>query len=105
VTKTTELALAMFFLGVAVLAATATTEEPALPRLARLRVVGVVGAAVVIAADLVLPMSGFALGAAGLGLLLSVQALGLDRLRAARERTWHEQFELPFADYVRRAGR
>jgi hypothetical protein len=34
-----------------------------------------------------------------------VQAIWLDRLRAARERTWHEQFELPFADYVRRAGR
>jgi FtsH-binding integral membrane protein len=105
VTKTTELALAMFFLGVAVLAATATTEDPALPRLARLRVAAVVGAAVLIAAGLVQPMPEFGLGAACLGLLLSVQAIWLDRLRAARERTWHEQFELPFADYVRRAGR
>jgi hypothetical protein len=54
-----------------------------------------------LAYSLVRPVADIAVGAACLGLLLSVLAVWLDRLRAVREQAWHDQFELPFAEYVR----
>jgi hypothetical protein len=101
VTRTTELALATFFLGVAVLAATATSEDPALPRLARVRIAGALGAAVVIACAAVQPVAGFGLGAACAGLLLSVLAICLAVRQNAHLQAWHDDFERPFAEYVR----
>jgi glycerol uptake facilitator-like aquaporin len=104
VTKTTELALATFILAVAVLVATVTTEEAPPRRLARLRIACAVCAVLLVAGGVPGLVTGLGLAAACFALLLSVHAIWLDRLRAVRERAWHDQFERPFAEYVRRAG-
>jgi hypothetical protein len=102
VTRTPELAFATFLLGVAVLVATATTEEPAPRRLARLRVGNAFGAALLIGFSLVRPVVELETGAACLGLLLSVQAIWLGLRHQADLRAWHDEFERPFAEYVAR---
>jgi hypothetical protein len=84
-----------------VLVATAGTETPALPRLARLRVACAAAAALLVAGSLVGLVSGAALGAACLALLLALQASWLAMRDAARAEEWREGFERPFADYVR----
>ena len=111
---TSALGVVTFFLSIAVLVATATTEDRALRRLARLRVVCAVSAALLVAGSVVGVVSGFALGAAGFALLLSVYALWLamrspaplraylDRLTTDGDAAWREGFERPFSEYVRR---
>jgi hypothetical protein len=102
VTRTPEIpAFATFFLGIAVSVATATSEHPAPRRLARLRLACAAGAAVLVAGGLVDLVSGVALGAACLGLLLSGQAIWLALRNEARAEAWREAFERPFAEYVR----
>jgi hypothetical protein len=102
VTKTTEIpAFATVLLGIAVLVATATSEHPGPRRLARLRLACAAGAAVLVAGSLVDLVSGVALGAACLGLLLSLHAIWIAMRNEARDEAWREAFERPFAEYVR----
>ena len=101
-TRTTEIAaFATLLLGIAVLVATATSEHPAPRRLARLRLACAAGAAVLVAGSLVDAVSGVALGAACLALLLSLHAVWLSIRYEARDEAWREAFERPFAEYVR----
>ena len=113
-TLTGVLGVAVFFLAVAALVATATTENRALRRLARLRVVCAVSSALLVAGSVVGVVSGFALGAACLALLLSIHAMWLairspaplrsylDRLTTDGDAAWRDGFERPFSEYVRR---
>ena len=106
--------VATFFLAVAVVVATATGEAPGLRRLARMRIACAVSAALLAAGSLLGLVSGFALGAACLALLLSLHAIWLamrepaplqsylDRLSAAGDAAWRDEFERPFYDYLRR---
>lgn len=100
-------------LAVAVLVATATTDDRALPRLDRLRIVGAASASLLVAGSVASIVSGFALAVACLALLLSVHSIWLamrhqpplvaylERLTSGRDAAWRDDFERPFRDYVR----
>ena len=110
------LSFAAFLLGVAVLVATALDEDGAPARLGRLRVAGAGAAAVLIASNLLDVASGIALGAACGAFVLFAQSIWLakrrrpplraclDRLTAQGDAAWREDFERPFAAYVRKHG-
>jgi hypothetical protein len=103
--------------AIAALVATALTEDGAPRRLARLRAGCTVCAAALVAASLAGLVSGPALGAASVALVLSVHSIWLamcrpiplrsylDKLVAGGEAAWSEEFERPFRHYARRHGR
>ena len=116
-TSTDVLGATTLLLSIAALVATALTEHRALRRLAWLRAGCTVGAAGLVAASLAGLVSGVALGAASVALVLSVHAIWLamrepaslrsylDKLTAGGEAAWADEFERPFRHYVRRRER
>jgi hypothetical protein len=106
--------MATFLGGVAVLVATALGDDPGLRRLAWLRVGCAGSGSLLVAASALGVASGVALAAGGLGLVLAAYSIALarrrpdslqavlDRLVAGGDAAWRDEFERPFAAYLRR---
>lgn len=113
-TSTGVLAAATLLLSIAALVATALTEDRRLRRLAWVRAGCTVGAVTLLVASLAGLVSGLALAASCVALVLSAHAIWLvmhepvslraylDRLAAGGEAAWADEFERPFRHYVRR---
>ena len=115
-TLTGVLGAATLLGAVAALVATALAENEPLRRLTWVRAGCTVCAAALVAASLAGLVSGLALGAASVALVLSVHSIWLatrrpaslrsylDKLIAGGEAAWSDEFERPFRHYARRHG-
>jgi hypothetical protein len=111
---TDVLSFATLLGAIAALVATAMSEDRALHRLAWLRIACAGTAAALVAAGLLDLVSGLALGVACLAFVLSVHSIwlamrhpaplqsSLHRLTAGDGAAWRDEFERPFAEYVRK---
>jgi hypothetical protein len=113
VTTAGLLGITTFYLGMAVLIATAMSEEPEPRRVARLRVACAAIAALLVAGGLLGIVRGLVLAAAGVALVFSGVSIWLarrrpaplasylDHLDASGDDAWRDEFERPFEAYVR----